>query len=367
MRSFLLSCLVGIAAAADIEQYSHSRSPWGARPYDNYANHAHSHDHSHDDLDDDIDDAQAEILRLQGLLSDVEDKCDAQSTDIATLQGQVLTINGWVEPLHDNSIQNASDIAGLQASLPTLQTQVNDLENDLQAEKIKIAVLQSQVGTITDLETRLTTLENLVSTELTTLGSRLTTLESDVSTLGTDISTNSAAIGTLQTSVTDLQTQATDLQTAITSFENQKVLSDYFAVNDADITVDDTTGGAQTDANYNLLEFCSDASTFVEVWAVANIPAADTGIYVKSMQLLVDGTVVAADTKLTAPAAANEDRSFVIFYRTQSTGSGNEFDLNLVYDSDASANLVVPQQQLSMGYRTYASGYPTVSSAATCS
>ena len=96
MRSFFLSCVVGIAAAADIEQYN---SPWGSRNYNNYAAHAHSHDHSHDDLDDDIDDAQAEILRLQGLLSDVEDKCDAQSTDIATLQGQVVTINGWVEPL----------------------------------------------------------------------------------------------------------------------------------------------------------------------------------------------------------------------------------------------------------------------------
>ena len=367
MRNFILSCLIGIATAADIEQYG-GGNPWGRSPYqDNYAAHAHSHDHTHDDIDDDIEDAQAEILRLQGLLSDVEDKCDAQSTDIATLQGQVVTINGWVEPLHDQSIQNASDIAGLQASLPTLQTQVNDLENDLQAEKIKIAVLQSQVGTITDLETRLAALESQVSTELTSLGSRLTTLESNVSTLGTDISTNSAAIGTLQTSVTSLQTQATDLQTAITSFENQRVLSDYFVVNNADITVDDTTGGAQTDANYNLLEFCSDANTFVEVWAVANIPATDTGVYVKSMQLLVDGTVVAADTKLTAPAAASEDRSFVIFYRAQSGSTGDEFDLNLVYDTDASANIVVPQSQLSMGYRTYASGYPTVSSAATCS
>ena len=60
MRNFALACLVGIATAADIEQFRPTN--WPSR---NYAQVAHSHDHDHDDLEDDIDDAQADVLRLQ--------------------------------------------------------------------------------------------------------------------------------------------------------------------------------------------------------------------------------------------------------------------------------------------------------------
>ena len=87
--------------------------------------------------------------------------------------------------------------------------------------------------------------------------------------------------------MTNLQTQANDLQDAIDSFNDQKVLSDYFSVNDADIPIATVQAVPMpaTDADYQALEFCVPVDQFVEIWAVANIPAASATTFVKAMEL----------------------------------------------------------------------------------
>ena len=115
----------------------------------------------------------------------------------------------------------------------------------------------------------------------------------------------------------------------------------------------------------NILQFCVPTDTIVEVWAVANIPAASVTEYVSAMQLQKDSVTVASDTKANAPSAANEDRSFVIFYKDKTTAD-TQFDLNLIYNTDGTVALNVPEKEMSLGYRTYASGYPRALTAATC-
>ena len=85
--------------------------------------------------------------------------------------------------------------------------------------------------------------------------------------------------------MTNLQNQANDLQDAIDSFNGQKVLSDYYTVNDAAVDIATAPGIPASDADYQALSFCVPTDTFVEIWAVANIPAASTSTFVKSMEL----------------------------------------------------------------------------------
>ena len=53
--------------------------------------------------------------------------------------------------------------------------------------------------------------------------------------------------------------------------------------------------------SYSHLSFCVEGGEFVELWATANIPIPEmsAGTYVSSMQLIMDGDVVAVDTKIT--------------------------------------------------------------------
>ena len=63
--------------------------------------------------------------------------------------------------------------------------------------------------------------------------------------------------------------------------------------------------------------------------------------------------------KTTAPTVASEDRSFVIFYKQAAASSGSTFTVRAVYTGE---NIDIPEKQMAVGYRTYASGYPKIAS-----
>ena len=94
-------------------------------------------------------------------------------------------------------------------------------------------MLQTQIGSVTDLETRIAALETQVTTDLSDLESRVGTLEGQIGTITSDINSNSQLISGLDGRITGLETTAQNLQISVDQFDAQKVLEDFFSVNSA--------------------------------------------------------------------------------------------------------------------------------------
>ena len=127
------------------------------------------------------------------------------------------------------------------------------------------------------------------------------------------------------------------------------ILYNYFNVNEDPVIIG-TTGVAATDLDAVLLEFCVDDGNYVEIFATAAINV-DAGGYVKAVELLKNGVVVARDTQSVDPIPlTGEETSFTIFYKdvaVDNLASGvSTYTLNLIYDTLAidSGNIEIPEK-----------------------
>ena len=375
MKSFAVAILCGLASA-QWNQYTQFRQPAPApaaapAPKPVVAAAAPVANDT-EDLEEDITDLKSEIATLTTSLGSVETKCDDQGVQIATLSGAVTTLNGWVEPLFDQTVAYSTEIAGIQALIPTLTSRVSSIESNLQDEKVRVAVLQTQIGSVTDLETRIAALETQVTTDLSDLESRVGTLEGQIGTITSDINSNSQLISGLDGRITGLETTAQNLQISVDQFDAQKVLEDFFSVNSASLTITpaDTTIPADN-AEEELLNFCAGEGQYVEIYLTANIQAASATAFVKEIRLEVDGQTVASDAKSMPPSSAGEDRSFALFYKqivpsaVAPATSGN-FVIKAIFDYGRGESITADAGSVAFGYRTYNTGYPVAAVAAAC-
>lgn len=105
------------------------------------------------------------------------------------------------------STSNTSSIGIIEAAIPALEKEIDTLESDQMDEKIKIAVLEMEVGTVINAETLedLEALEALVQAKLTAILDRVIVLESSMINLGMNIETNNNAIDWLKSDISDLE------------------------------------------------------------------------------------------------------------------------------------------------------------------
>lgn len=122
-------------------------------------------------------------------------------------------------------------------SMPKMQTECDADVSGLEEEKMRRALLETELDKILSVKTRLAEIQMMADSASTDTEGTLDDLEMVVSDLVTEVSDNSVTTMSLVMNVATITDSGTGINTVLVNYNKQKVVSDYFTSNKDEIEI----------------------------------------------------------------------------------------------------------------------------------
>ena len=121
--------------------------------------------------------------------------------------------------------------------MPKMQTECDADVSGLEEEKMRRALLETELDKILSVKTRLAEIQMMADSASTDTEGTLDDLEMVVSDLVTEVSDNSVTTMSLVMNVATITDSGTGINTVLVNYNKQKVVSDYFTSNKDEIEI----------------------------------------------------------------------------------------------------------------------------------